>query len=115
MGCLDKQVLNFPKFAANLIRVIFKANVGSTYEKVSVPGDDEKWPPITLRFEIDCVLWRAGKNRHNDVTSLRPADQSRTVKRRSLEHPIHPRSSRIYNDVRTRKVTLPTFINELDS
>src|SRR5215207_9115428 len=51
--CLGEQVIDFPGFTTNLIRVIFKANVGGTNQVVSVPWNDEKRPAIALRFKID--------------------------------------------------------------
>src|ERR1044072_3025603 len=71
---LGKQIVDFPIFAPDLIRVAFKANVGGSNQVKLVPRNDEDRPTIAARLEVDRIRRRAWKWRHNEVTALRPTN-----------------------------------------
>src|SRR5689334_6335110 len=110
-----KQVLDFPRFAADLIRVTFKANVGSTNQIDFVPRNNEDRPSIAAGLDVDRVRRRAGKWRDDEMTALRSANQLRTPDRNFLEYEVDPRSGRIDNHSRFRKLLPPIFGNKLNA
>src|SRR6185369_2576107 len=83
---LGKQIVDFPIFAPNLIRVAFKGNVGGSYQVKLVPGNDEDRPSVAARLEINRIRRRIRKRRHDDVTALRSTNQLRTFDWCMLEH-----------------------------
>src|ERR1044072_7625861 len=103
---LGKQIVDFPIFAPDVIRVAFKGNVGGSNQVTLVPRNDEDRPPIAARLEIDRIRRRAWKYGHNNMTPFCSANQSRTVNWR--EHQIDLRSSSIDYHVCLNQLT-PKF------
>src|ERR1044072_6578077 len=66
---LGKQIVDFPIFAPDLIRIAFKANVGGSYQVKLVPRTDEDWSAIAACLHVDRIRRRASKHRHHDVTA----------------------------------------------
>ena len=52
---LGKQIVDFPKFAPDLIRVTFKANVGGSNQIEFIPRNDKDGPTITARLQINSI------------------------------------------------------------
>src|SRR5262245_22253751 len=112
---LRKQIVDFPGFAPDLIRVAFKANVGSTNQIEFVPWNDKNGSPVAASLHVDRVRRRSGKCRDDDVTALSSANQLRTLDWNSLKDPIDPRSGSINHHRRLNKPVPAIFTNKLNS
>src|SRR6185369_5423135 len=112
---LRKQIFDFPRFAPDLIRITFKANVCCSNQVKLVPRNDEDRSPIAACLQVDRIRRRARKRRHDDVASLRSSNQFGAFDRRSLEHEIDPRSGSIDDNSGLNKSCLTVFGNEFDA
>src|SRR6185436_15602807 len=87
---LSEQVVDFPRFAPDLIRITVKPNVRCSNEVKLVPRNDEDRPPIAAGLQVDGIRRRARKWSHDEVTAFCSANQLRTLDGRSLDHEVDP-------------------------
>src|SRR5262245_6985635 len=70
-----EKVIDFPTFNSYVIGIIFKTNICCPDQIIAVPGNDEEWPPVYFRFNIDCGRTGLGERRNDYVTAFGSTDQ----------------------------------------
>ena len=73
--CFRQQVVDLRTAGADIIQVVYIANVSRSNEVLVIPRNDEEWPAVGRSLYIKRVTRCTLKSTNNDVASFCAADK----------------------------------------